>query len=143
MDPTTLTPARTSAPTAAPLGESVLIAVDASPSCLDAAEVAGDLAARSGGRVAVVADPSHRPETRRVLADVVRRVREITGDDPVVLDENGPADRAVAAAASAVDATLVVTGSRGRLPGESVSLRIAAAVPCSVLVVRPRRSPAV
>ena len=123
------------------LGESVLLAVDGTPSCLTAADVAGRVALRTGGRVAIVSAPGHDEATRQTLAEAARRLREATGSDPVILDETGPAHRAVAAAAVAVGASLVVTGSRG-LTGvaalHSVSERIAHAAPCSVLVVRGR-----
>jgi nucleotide-binding universal stress UspA family protein len=123
-------------PPAGGFGESVLVAVDDGPSCMAAAEVAAAVAARRHSRIAVVAAPGHDDGTRQVLARVLERLRAVDGSDPVVLDENVPAHRAVAAAAAMVEATLVVTGSRGPGAPDSVSLRIAEAAPCSVLVVR-------
>jgi nucleotide-binding universal stress UspA family protein len=126
-------------PPAGAFGESVLLAVDDTPSCLAAADVAGRIAAAAGGRAAIVAAPGHDAATRAILAEAAHRLREATGVDPLILDENGAAHRAVAAAAVTIEASVVVTGSRG-LTGlqalHSVSERIARTAPCSVLVVR-------
>jgi nucleotide-binding universal stress UspA family protein len=126
-------------PPADEFGQSVLVAVDGTPSCLAAATVAGRIAVACRGRVAIVSAPGHDEPTRYVLAEAAHRLRDATGRDPVILDETGAAHRAVAAAARAVGASLVVTGSRG-LKGvqalHSVSERIAHTAPCSVLVVR-------
>jgi nucleotide-binding universal stress UspA family protein len=126
-------------PPAEDFGESLLLAVDGTPSCLAAAGVTARVAARTGGRVAIVSAPGHDEPTRRILAETAGRLRAATGADPVILDETGAAHRAVAAAAVTVGASLVVTGSRG-LTGvqalHSVSERIAHTAPCSVLVVR-------
>jgi nucleotide-binding universal stress UspA family protein len=128
-------------PPADDFGESVLLAVDGTPSCLTAADVAGRVAVRTGGHVAIVSAPGHDEATRQTLAEAARRLLNATGRNPVVLDETGPAHRAVAAAAVAIGASVVVTGSRGLTGVEalhSVSERIARTAPCSVLVVRGR-----
>jgi nucleotide-binding universal stress UspA family protein len=128
-------------PPADDFGDSVLLAVDGSPSCLPAADVAGRVAVRTGGRVAIVSAPGHGEAIRRTLAEAARRLRNATGSDPVILDETGAAHRAVASAAVAIGASLVVTGSRWLTGVEalhSVSERIAHTAPCSVLVVRGR-----
>ena len=131
-------------PPADGFGQSVLLAVDDTPSCLAAADVAGRIAASQGGRAAIVAAPGHDEATRHMLAETANRLRAATGTDPVILDETGAAHRAVANAAVAVGASLIVTGSRGlgARARHSVSERIAHTAPCSVLVVRtpsPRR----
>jgi nucleotide-binding universal stress UspA family protein len=123
------------------LGDSVLLAVDGSGSCLTAAAVAAVVAAGRGGQAAIVAAPSHDGGTREVLARSAAELRTATGVDPVILDENGPADRDIIAAAQSLGATLIVTGSRdldGVAADESVSLRVAEEAACSVLVVRGR-----
>jgi nucleotide-binding universal stress UspA family protein len=131
-------------PPAGDFGESILLAVNGTPSCLRAAELAGRAALCTGGTVAIVSAPGRDTRTRHMLADAVAHLWEVTGVEPIVLDESGAAHRAVAAAAASIDASLVVTGSRG-LPGaqalHSVSERIASIAPCSVLVARPPREP--
>jgi nucleotide-binding universal stress UspA family protein len=129
-------------PPAGDFGQSILLAVDATPSCLRAAELAGRAALCGGGTVAIVSAPGRDSRTRHVLADAAAHLWEVTGVEPIVLDESGAAHRAVAAAAVSVGASLVVTGSRGLTGAEalrSVSERIASTAPCSVLVARPPR----
>jgi nucleotide-binding universal stress UspA family protein len=129
-------------PPADDFGDSVLLAVDGTPSCLRAAGIAGRVAASARGRAAIVCAPGHDEATRTILAEASRRLRDATGAEPLILDESGAAHRAVAAAAVSISASLVVTGSRG-LSGaaalHSVSERIAQSAPCSVLVARGLR----
>jgi nucleotide-binding universal stress UspA family protein len=125
-------------------GQSILLAVNGTPSCLRAAELAGRVALCTGGTVAIVSAPGRDSHTRHVLADAAAHLWEVTGVEPLVLDESGAAHRAVAAAAVSIEASLVVTGSRGPSGAQalhSVSERIASTAPCSVLVARPRRQP--
>jgi nucleotide-binding universal stress UspA family protein len=123
---------------AAPFPDSVLLAVDGTPSCLTAAAVAGRIAAAHSARTAIVSAPGHDLATRRILRRAADEVRTETGTEPVILDEVRAAHRSVAAAARGLGASLIVTGSRG-LTGaaarHSVSRRIVRAAPCSVLVV--------
>jgi nucleotide-binding universal stress UspA family protein len=120
-------------------GESVLLAVDGTPSCLGAADIAGRVAASLGGRASIVSAPGHDEPTREILAEAARRLRAATGVQPLILDESGAVHRAVAAAATSIGASLILTGSRGLTGAQalhSVSERIARTAPCSVLVAR-------
>jgi nucleotide-binding universal stress UspA family protein len=117
----------------------LLIAIDGSPEAHDAMTVAGALARRHAAEVAVVAPLPGHSEHPAVLAADLAEARVFT-HRPAVLDGDDGAE-AIVRAARAVDATLVVMGSRG-LSGiaalSSVSEHVAHEAHCSVLVVRPR-----
>ena len=121
---------------------SILFASDGCPPSDRACDYAASLAARSGATVTLfTADDANEPETRQTLSRQTAALREATGVEPTVVTTGAgkPAD-AIVEAATAVDATLVVVGSRGcsglRALG-SVSEQVAHRAPCSVLVVRP------
>jgi nucleotide-binding universal stress UspA family protein len=123
------------------LPASILLAVDGTPAAHAATALTARLARHHGSKVAIIAPPDRDAAQRHALAADAAEIRAATGSEPILLDEHGPARKAVAAAADELGASLVVTGSRG-LTGvkalRSVSERIAHAAPCSVLVVRPR-----
>ena len=117
----------------------ILLASDGTPLSDGATELAARIAARHGSSVFIVAARDGEAPFRQGLAEHAAEIVAATGIEPEVLDEPGPAHRAVARVAREVNAALIVTGSRG-LTGvsalRSVSERIAHAAPCSVLVAR-------
>ena len=122
------------------LMDRVLLAVDGSEPSFGATLVATALAPRhAGSRIMLIAPETLDRKRRHVIAACTAEIHRATGVEPVVLDESGPAHRAIARAASEQGATLVVMGSRG-LHGasalRSVSERVGHESPCSVLVVR-------
>ena len=125
------------------LGEHVLVASDGSPEIRRAAELAGAIAARAGGRATLLhVSPYGSGEARRELALEATDILVVTGEEPVTRTVAGrPAD-AITGAADEFGATLLVLGSRG-LTGvralASVSERVGATAPCPVLVLRPRQ----
>ena len=119
--------------------ESVLIAVDDTPEAHAAARTGARLAARDGSYVALVATPEHHETLRRALAEHLATVERISTRRPLVLDEYGSPATAIVAAASNLEASLVVLGSRPGRPVASVSAEVAGQAPCSVLVLRPER----
>lgn len=118
----------------------ILLALDGTEPSRAATRVAAELARRHGSEIALVASHDHDAARRRAIAEDVADILAATGTEPVVLDEHGPAHRAIAEAAAETNSTLVVIGSRG-LGGaaalQSVSERVGHEAPCSVLVVRP------
>jgi nucleotide-binding universal stress UspA family protein len=119
----------------------ILLASDGTPLSDSAARLTARLAARHHASVAIIGARDHDAPFKPGLVEHATQIREATGADPVFVIEAGPPHRAVAAAAREFGAALVVTGSRG-MTGvaalQSVSERTAHAVPCSVLVMRPR-----
>jgi nucleotide-binding universal stress UspA family protein len=122
------------------LVDRVLLAVDGSEPSFGATLVTAALAQRhAGSRIMLIAPETLDRKRRHVIAACSAEIRRATGVEPVVLDESGPAHRAIARAASEQEATLVVMGSRG-LHGasalRSVSERVGHESPCSVLIAR-------
>jgi nucleotide-binding universal stress UspA family protein len=128
-------------PADAEFPESILLAVDSTPPAHAATVLTARLAAAHGSRVAIVAGPDRSHAHRRALAEDAGEILLAAGTEPLVLEQQGAPHRAVAGAAAELGASLVVTGCRG-LTGvaalRGVSPRIAFAVPCSILIVRPR-----
>jgi nucleotide-binding universal stress UspA family protein len=117
--------------------ESVLIAVDETPEAHAAARIGARLAARDAAHVALVAPPQHDRSHQRALAEHIVTVERISSRRPLVLDEYRSPARSIVAAASNMEASLIVIGSRPGRPADSVSAAVADRAPCSVLVLRP------
>ncbi len=119
----------------------IVHANDGSPESLDAAHVAGDLAARHGSAVITV----HVGETRdRHVAEQAVTLIEATGVEPVMKIEQGSPHRRIVEVATGAGASLVVMGSRGQTGLAalgSVSERVVHHAACSVLVVRRTAHP--
>jgi hypothetical protein len=116
----------------------ILVAVDGSADPGDAAQVAGTLAARHRGEVAVVAAPRRDTAVERAIAATTRTVLDAAGVVPAVLGRRLSPEEAVAAAAGAHDATLVVLAVGTSDEAKARAARIARRVSCSVLAL-PRR----
>lgn len=128
------------APEGAAFPGRILLANDGSLASRSAASIAARLAVRHDAHIAIVAAYDHAAATPRELSQVAATVRVEAATEPARFGHDGPAHRVADEAARDFGATLVVTGSRG-LAGVaaigSASERIAHAVPCSVLIVRP------
>lgn len=129
-----------SAPVGRGLGEHVLLTSTGSGSERRAAAIAAELAARAGGSVTLLhAEGPAGSGVRHELALEAADVQEIMGLDPVVVTTRGHGPDPIVRYATELGATLVVLGSRGlsRVRAlSSVSERVGAAAPCSVLVLR-------
>ena len=122
------------------LGEHVLVASTGSGSERRAAAIAAAVAARAEGFVTLlhVEGPTGR-DVRHELALEAAEVLQITGIEPVVVTSRGHGPDPIVQATTELGATMVVLGSRGRSGVRalsSVSERVGAAAPCSVLVLR-------
>lgn len=120
----------------------ILHANDGSPESLDAAYVAGRLAARHGSTVVTL----HVGETRgRAVAEEAVALMETSGLEPVMRIEQGAPHRRIVEVANDAGASLIVIGSRGRTGLAalgSVSERVMHHADCSVLIVRRPAHPA-
>jgi nucleotide-binding universal stress UspA family protein len=126
------------------LAERVMVATTGTGSERHAVRVAAELAALAGGRITLAHCGGHgRSESRHELALEAADAREITGVEPVVVTVPGHGPAPIVAIARELEASLLVLASRG-LTGvravASVSERVGAAAPCSVLVVREPRA---
>lgn len=123
---------------------SILAAIDGTPATTGVAKTTAALARAHEACVTVVAPRSVSIAEHRRIADAIATIAVTTGAEPLVLDEHSAAHKAIVAAASTVEAALVVIGSRG-LQGvhalASVSERVAHEAPCSVLILRPPANP--
>ena len=122
-----------------PLGrdvtDTILVPVDGSSECAEAALLAGTLAAQHGGTVTVMAAPRRDSELQRALAASTREVLDATGVTPRLIGGHIPPDRTIPLAAASLSASLVVLGSGPTKAARSVTAQIARRVGCSVLVV--------
>ena len=119
---------------------SILVASDGSAESDRACEYACRIAARDAKVTLFSAMHDEDPEVRTALGRQAVELEEATGREPTVVTTDGKPAEAIVDAARAVDATLIVVGSRGRTGLQalgSVSERVAHRAPCSVLVVRP------
>jgi nucleotide-binding universal stress UspA family protein len=123
---------------AGPFPRLILHAGDGSPDSLDAARLAGSIAARHKAGV-VTLHVGEGLERGAGVAEEAAAIIETGGGEPVIELETGSAPRRIVEVASRVRATLIVVGSRG-LTGlkalGSVSEQVAHRASCSVLVVR-------
>ena len=119
--------------------ESVLVAVDGSPEAHAAALVGARLAERDHADLALVATPEHDAAHQHALQRDAEAAERILGRRPLIMDEHGPAVTSIVSAAAALEASLVVLGSRPGRHADSVSAEVAERARCSVLVLRPGR----
>lgn len=129
-------------PPAAEFPGLIVHANDGSPESLEAAHVAGSLAARYGSTAVTL----HVGETQgRGVAEEAVALMEVSGLEPVMRTEQGSPHRRIVEVANDVGASLIVMGSRGRTGLAalgSVSERVVHHASCSVLVVRRAAHPA-
>lgn len=121
----------------------IVHAADGSADSLDAARVAGQIAARHGSKV-VSLNVSDDPSTGKVLAEEAASLAEQAGADVDVEALRDSPHRGIENFAASAKASLVVIGSRGMSGLKalgSVSERVAHRSPCSVLVVRRANHP--
>jgi hypothetical protein len=116
---------------------SVVIAVDGSPEAHEATLLGARLAAHEHALAALVASPEHDAGHQHALASDAATVERITGRRPLILDEYGPPATSIVAAATSLEASLIVLGSRPGRQVASVSAEVAERAGCSVLVLRP------
>jgi nucleotide-binding universal stress UspA family protein len=120
----------------------LLLATDGSAAMASTVDLTAALARRHDARVSIVHVDHGSRVIRHELAQEAVAILAATGTEPVIEQPYGHAPIRVAAAARDLGASLVITGSR-MLSGwhvvTSVSERIAAAAPCSVLVMRQAR----
>lgn len=113
---------------------------DGSGEALEAARVAGRLAARSGGSIVTLSVSEELgPQYAGTLAAESGAAADEAGVETEIRVEEGSPHRRVVEVADELDADLVVVGSSGRSGISalgSVSERVAHRAPCSVLVVR-------
>jgi nucleotide-binding universal stress UspA family protein len=118
----------------------VLLADDGSDSARGAARLAAELAARRDATVELISPRDTDPGRVSVVAQDATAIYLAADAEPVRVRENGRVVDAIVSAATRLEVSLVVTGSRG-LRGvralASVSERVATRAPCSVLVARP------
>ena len=127
--------------TAAAFPGTILHANDGSAESLDAARVAGRIAAAHGSTVATM---HVREDGDGGVAQDAVAILEESGREPIIRVEQGSPGRALCEAAGSVGAGLVVIGSRGRTGLKalgSVSEHVAHHAPCSVLIVRRAQHP--
>lgn len=120
----------------------IVHANDGSPESLDAARVAGRLAARHGSTLVTL----HVGETHdRSVAEEAVAIIESSGREPVMKVEQGSPHRRIVEVANETGASLIVMGSRGRTGLAalgSVSERVTHHASCSVLIVSRALHPA-
>lgn len=123
----------------------ILHAGDGSPDSIEAARLAGRIAAKHDAAVIALHVRDGQGAGEDVSEEATSIVEEC-GREPLRESAEGPAHRRIAEVADKVGASLVVVGSRGmtgvRALG-SVSERVAHQAPCSVLVVRRSVPPVV
>lgn len=118
----------------------VLLADDGSESARGAARIATRLAEHRDATIELIHPRGADARRAAVLAQDAAAIYRAADAEPVRVREDGRACHAIVLAAERLQVALVVIGSRG-LRGvhalASVSERVAARAPCSVLVARP------
>ena len=119
----------------------IVHANDGSPEWLDAAPVAGRLAARQGSTAVTL----HVGEAHgRSVAEEAVAIIESSGREPVMRVDHGPPHRRIVEVANETFASLIVMGSRGRTGLAalgSVSERVRHRADCSVSIARRTQHP--
>ena len=116
----------------------IVHANDGSPESLDAAVVAGRIAARHRSTLITLHVTENTEADTPVVEQGVKAI-ETTGQEPVLRLESGSPHRRIVEVANELHASLIVIGSRGRTGLAalgSVSERVVHNASCSVLVVR-------
>ena len=116
----------------------IVHANDGSPESLDAALVAGRIAARHDSSV-VTLHVADAPGAHTGVAEGSVRLIEATGREPLMRVEHGSPHRRIVEVANQTHASVIVIGSRGRTGLAalgSVSERVTHSASCSVLIVR-------
>jgi nucleotide-binding universal stress UspA family protein len=124
-----------SCPSGAEVTDRILVAVDDKSEPHRAAEVAGRLASRHDGTVAVVPFLESRGALERATAATSRIVLQAAGQVPRVYGAPMELKRAVLSAVAAMDATLLVLPLGREASARSNAALIARLVGCSVLVI--------
>ena len=117
--------------------DTILVPVDDSGASSRAVDLAGRLAAVHGGTVTVLAVPPRNPELQRAIAASCRNLLQAIGAVPTVLGEQLPRERAIPAAALAINASLVVLGTGDSKTARRMTAQIADRIEASVLAVPP------
>lgn len=127
-----------------PFPRVILHAGDGSPDSIEAARLAGRIAARHDATVVALHVRDGRDPGAGIAEEAVSIIEEC-GLEPVLEAAEGPAHRRIVEVADKIEASLVLVGSRG-LTGlkalGSVSERVAHRAPCSVLIARRPVPPA-
>ena len=119
----------------------IVHANDGSPPSLDAARVAGRIAARCGSRVITL---NAADRSAAGIGEEAAALIGASGCEATVRTEVGPAHTRIVEVANDTDASLIVIGGRGRsglAALGSVSERVVHTAPCSVLIVRAASHP--
>ena len=124
-----------SCPSGADVTDRILVAVDDKSQPHRAAEIAGRLASRHDGTVAVVPFLEPRGALERATAATSRIVLESAGQVPRVYGAPTELKRAVLSAVAAMDATLLVLPRGSEASARSNAALSARLVGCSVLVI--------
>jgi nucleotide-binding universal stress UspA family protein len=117
----------------------VLLATDGTPAMDETITIASALARRHRADVVLLHVGTGSHAIRHGLAEQATELLETTGSEPVTLQLDGHAPARVVETARELASTLIITGNdlrTGIRALGSVSERIAATAPCSVLVVR-------
>jgi hypothetical protein len=122
-------------PSGADVTERILVVVDDETEPHRAAEIAGQLASRYGGSVAVVPAPEPNRALERATAATSRIVLQAAGVVPRVFGERVPSDQAIMSAAAAMDASLLVLPLGNTERARRRAALIARLVGCSVLLI--------
>ena len=123
----------------------ILHAGDGSSNSLEAARVAGAIAARHGADVTTLHVDRGDPDQPAVASEESLAIAEAAGAKPSVLRKQGRPQRVIVQTAAEIGASLIVLGSRGQTGLSalgSVSESVVHHASCSVLIVRQPAHPA-